>query len=63
MRMQEICTMCGRTADTESDGDPPLAWCADIVESLDGPRTKWICDVCTRQYVRSIEAKLDQEWW
>jgi len=55
--------MCGRTADAESDGDPPLAWCADIVESLDGPRTRWICDLCTRQYVRSIEAKLDQEWW
>ncbi len=55
--------MCGRTADPESDGDPPLAWCADIVESLDGPRTRWICDICTRQYVRSIEAKLDQEWW
>jgi len=63
MRMQEICTMCGRTADPESDGDPPLAWCADIVESLDGPRTRWICDICTRQYVRSIEAKLDQVWW
>jgi hypothetical protein len=54
--------MCGRVADPESDGDPPLTWCADIVESHDGPRTKWICDVCTRKYVRAIEAKLD-EWW
>ena len=55
--------MCGRMADPQSDGDPPLAWCADIVESRDGPRTKWVCDACTRKYVRSIEAKLDQEWW
>ena len=55
--------MCGRAADPEGDGDPPLGWCADIIESLDGPRTKWICDTCTRTYVRAIEAKLDQEWW
>jgi hypothetical protein len=61
--MQELCSMCGRMADPQSDGDPPLAWCADIVESRDGPCTKWICDTCTRKYVRSIEAKLDQEWW
>jgi len=55
--------MCGRMADPQCDGDPPLAWCADIVETRDGPRTKWVCDACTRKYVRSIEAKLDQEWW
>jgi hypothetical protein len=61
--MRAICTMCGREADPASDGDPPLGWCADMVESRDGPRTKWICDGCTRRYVRSIEAKLDNEWW
>lgn len=55
--------MCGRPADPGTDGDPPLAWCADIVETRDGPQTKWVCDACTRKYVRAIESKLTQEWW
>jgi hypothetical protein len=55
--------MCGRIADVKVDGDPPLGWCADVVDGADGQYTKWICDVCTRRYVRSIEAKLDAEWW
>ncbi len=61
--MNETCSICGRVADPHVDGDPPLGWCADIHESVDGPRTRWVCADCTRQYVRSIEAKLDQEWW
>ena len=55
--------MCGRAADPVSDGDPPMSWCADVHEGLDGPYTRWVCNICTRQYVRSIEAKLDHEWW
>jgi hypothetical protein len=59
----ETCSICGRTADAEADGDPPLTWCADIVETRDGHRTRWVCHTCTRQFVRSIEAKLEQNWW
>jgi hypothetical protein len=22
-----------------------------------------LCDACTREHVRDIEAKLDEEWW
>lgn len=55
--------MCGRVADPDEDGDPPLGWCADLVETRGGQRTRWICPVCTRAHVRSIEAKLDQAWW
>lgn len=55
--------MCGRVADPNEDGDPPVSWCADVVESRSGPQTKWICTTCTRTYVRSIEAKLDQIYW
>jgi len=58
-----ICNLCGRRADPEVDGDPPLGWCADIVETADGHRTRWVCADCTRKFVRSIEAKLDQQWW
>jgi hypothetical protein len=26
-------------------------------------RDVWTCDVCSRQYLRSIEGKLDSGWW
>jgi hypothetical protein len=61
--MDATCTLCGRRADPETDGDPPLGWCADMVETADGHRTRWVCTECTRRFVRSIEAKLDQQWW
>jgi hypothetical protein len=61
--VHETCSICGRTADPVEDGDPPLTWCADVVETRDGPHTRWVCGACTRKYVRSIEAKLEQQWW
>jgi hypothetical protein len=61
--MRETCSICGRVADPDEDGDPPLTWCADIVETSEGNRTRWVCASCTRDFVRSIEAKLEQQWW
>ena len=49
------CSFCGTTI----DGDPPLSWSTST-----GPGgTTWTCDRCTREHVRSIEAKLDEEHW
>jgi hypothetical protein len=61
--MKAVCNLCGRSADPERDGDPPLGWCADTVETSEGPTTHWVCTECTRRFVREIEAKLDQQWW
>jgi rubredoxin len=61
--MTAVCSMCGRVADPEEDGDPPLGWCADLVETSEGQRTHWVCPSCTRKFVRAIEAKLEQQWW
>ena len=61
--MGETCSLCGTVADADADGDPPIAWCADIVESHDGPTVRWVCAACTRRHVREIEAKLDQAGW
>jgi hypothetical protein len=61
--VQETCSICGRVADPVEDGDPPPKWSADIIETHDGHHTRWVCPECTRRYVRSIEAKLDQQWW
>lgn len=58
-----VCSLCGYVADPDVDGDPPLGWCADLVETSEGQQTHWICPPCTRKFVRSIEAKLEQQWW
>jgi hypothetical protein len=49
------CSVCGTT----SAGEPPLTW-----STATGPRGRTlVCDRCTRENVRSIEAKLDEQWW
>jgi hypothetical protein len=29
----------------------------------DGGRTTWTCERCSRDNLRSIESKLDPDWW
>jgi hypothetical protein len=53
------CSQCGAVADGTSDDDVPLGW---TVEVTNGAVTI-VCPACTRSNVRSIEAKLDREWW
>ncbi|WP_375490037.1 SGNH/GDSL hydrolase family protein [uncultured Jatrophihabitans sp.] len=59
--MRETCSVCGRQADPQVDGDPPLAWSAEPIGDAEG--TRWVCAQCTREHVRAIEAKLDPHWW
>jgi hypothetical protein len=48
------CVRCGATADP-----PPPTWSM----STGARGVEWICEACTRENVRSIESKLDSEWW
>ena len=48
--------MCGAAADGE---DLPPGW--SMATSERG--VEWVCLDCTRLHVRSIEAKLPEEWW
>ncbi|MDX6320013.1 MAG: hypothetical protein QOD35_3413 [Nocardioidaceae bacterium] len=43
------------------DADPtvPLSWAV----SIEAGRTRTYCEACAREHLRSIEAKLDSEWW
>lgn len=50
------CSVCGRTAEGET---PPLTWSSSTTER----GVQWVCDVCTRENVRSIEGRLDEAWW
>ncbi|UQX89730.1 hypothetical protein M6D93_06940 [Jatrophihabitans telluris] len=53
------CQRCGRISDPGRDGDPPLTWAMD----REGERVRWTCPACVSLSVRSMEAKLDPEWW
>lgn len=48
------CAVCGTAA-----AEPPATWSMEVTTR--GPR--WLCDRCTREHVRSIEARLDDAWW
>ena len=48
----------------------PEGWSLDVDRDRPGPsgqgsgkRVQYLCGPCTRDNVRSIEAKLPQEWW
>ncbi len=47
------CARCGAT------GFDPLTWSS----SADRPGRRWYCARCSRDNVRAIEGRLDQEWW
>lgn len=49
------CAVCGRTVPEPA----PITWSV-ATGSRGVTRT---CDTCTRENVRSIEGKLDEEWW
>ena len=51
-----VCAVCGTTAET---AEPPLTWSTQV-----GRRgVELVCERCTRENVRSIEGKLESEWW
>ena len=51
------CSVCGSIADEA--GDLPAGW--SLVTSERG--MGHVCATCTRTNIRSIEAKLPEEWW
>ena len=50
------CDLCGTSAPTD---EPPLSWSL----SLDGGVAKRYCELCTREHLRAMEGKLDQQFW
>jgi hypothetical protein len=61
------CAFCGKKsappapADvaTDAGADLPLTW----ITSVENGRVRVYCDECARSNLRSIESKLDSEWW
>lgn len=52
-----VCATCGRTSGGVSAAR--LTWAL----GLEKGRPVWTCDVCSREHLRSIEGKLDSDWW
>jgi len=52
---EATCSSCGTVV-----AESPVTWAYEVDRRRGG---RWICDRCARPYLRSIEAKLDQEWW
>ena len=50
------CSFCGAVSETD---DPPLTW----TSAVERGRTVYFCDCCSRDHLRSMESKLDSEWW
>ena len=50
------CDHCGRQVETEVRA---LTWTL----SVERGRERRYCDDCSRTHLRSIEGKLDSEWW
>jgi hypothetical protein len=48
------CARCGVAADGR-----PTTWSSELSDR----GTSWLCERCTRENLRSIEARLGQEWW
>jgi hypothetical protein len=57
VRPVKACSRCGTVA--EHDDELPPGWSFETSER----GILWTCQTCTRDNVRSIEAKLPEEWW
>jgi hypothetical protein len=55
---EETCARCGTVAACP-EGGLPAGW--SLATSDRG--VDRLCAACTRENVRSIEARLDEEWW
>ena len=55
-RAMVTCSFCGAVSETD---DPPLTW----TSAVERGRTVYFCDRCSRDHLRSMESKLDSEWW
>ncbi len=51
-----ICNFCGRQ---ETDPARTLTWST----AVENGRQRTYCDICSRENLRSMEGKLDTEFW
>jgi hypothetical protein len=50
------CSWCGSTSEAEL---PPLTWASSVEAGV----VRYYCERCARENARSIESRLDTEYW
>lgn len=53
------CDFCGRQERAEDDPAETLTW----TTAVERGRDRTYCPTCSREHLRSMEGKLDSEWW
>jgi hypothetical protein len=56
MTAEQICNFCGAR---ESDPVQLLTW----TTAVEHGRQRSFCTRCSREHLRSMEGKIDSEWW
>ncbi|MET0740112.1 MAG: hypothetical protein ABWZ26_00995 [Candidatus Nanopelagicales bacterium] len=55
-----VCSFCGTVSEAQSEtDDPPITW----ITSFERDQVRYYCEKCSRENLRSIEGKLDTEYW
>ncbi|UMG91815.1 hypothetical protein [Nocardioides sp. TF02-7] len=55
-----VCDFCGRLAPGD---ETPLTWSTAVEPPGPAGRLRRYCEVCSREHVRAMEAKLDSDFW
>ncbi|PID96793.1 MAG: hypothetical protein CSA84_03200 [Actinomycetales bacterium] len=58
-RQLPVCDTCGAVAVAGEQAEATLTWSRGIEQG----RVVWTCARCSREHVRSIEGRLDSQWW
>lgn len=54
-----VCATCGATPAPQDRDAALVTW----TRGTEDGRSEWTCPACSREHLRSIEAKLQRQWW
>jgi hypothetical protein len=54
--MSVACAWCGAVADGD---EAPVTWATSLERGV----VRHYCERCSREHLRSIEGRLDADWW
>jgi hypothetical protein len=54
-----VCVSCGSMPSADAGGAARVEW----ARGIENGRPVWTCPECSRRNLRSMEGKLDSQWW
>lgn len=58
-----VCARCGAVGPADDDVAAALAWARERAAPDGAAPMRAYCPSCAREHLRSIEAKLDEQYW